>query len=56
MRSREAIKRAQSKYEKKNIKRVVVKLNTKYDADIIRQLEGKDNMNGYLKELIRKDM
>lgn len=51
-----AQKRAQSKYEKKNIKRVVVKLNTKHDADIIEHLEGKDSVNAYIKELIRKDM
>ena len=51
----QAQRRAQNKYEKKNIKRVVLKLNTRLDDDIIKHLEDKDNVNGYLKQLIRKD-
>lgn len=50
-----ALKRAQKKYEKNVIKRVELKLNKRYDGDIIEFLESKDNVNGYLKELIRKD-
>ena len=52
----EAQKRAERKYAKKNIKRVEMKLNTRYDGDIIQHLDSKDNVNGYLKELIRKDI
>lgn len=51
----EAQKRATIKYEKQNIKRIVLKLNVKTDNDIIQYLNTKDNINGYLKELVRKD-
>ena len=43
-------------YQKENIQRVVIKLNKKTDADILEYLETKENRQGYLKELIRKDM
>ena len=55
-RSKEAIKRAKIKYEKKNNKRVTVKLHIKYDGDIISHLESKENMTTYIKQLIRADM
>lgn len=44
------------KWQRENIKRVVVKLNKKTDADIIQQLEGQDSVQGYIKQLIRDDM
>ena len=56
MRSREAIKRAQSKYEKSTIKRVVVKLHKKYDESLIEHLESKENVTAYIKQLINSDM
>lgn len=56
MRSKEAIKRAQDKYEKSTIKRVTVKLNNKYDESIINHLESKENVTAYIKQLIRADM
>lgn len=56
MRSKEAIKRAQDKYEKSTIKRVTVKLNNKYDESIIKHLDGKENVTAYIKQLIRADM
>lgn len=44
-------------YEKKHVKRVPVNLNRNTDADIINFLsENVDNINGYLKSLIRKDI
>lgn len=42
-------------YQKKTIKQVKINLNYKTDADIIEILEGKDNVQGYIKEVIRKD-
>lgn len=50
----DAVKRATIKYENKNIKRVVLKLNKKTDTDIIEYLEDLDNVNKFLKEIIRK--
>lgn len=52
----EAQKRATIKYEKQNIKRIVLKLNVKTDNDIIQYLNTKDNINGYLKELVRNNI
>ena len=35
---------------------IPLRLNRNTDADIIEWLDGQDSVNGYLKELIRKDM
>ena len=43
-------------YQKGNIKQVKFILNKNTDTDIIEFLNSKDNKNGYLKELIRRDM
>jgi len=43
-------------YDRENCRRINLKLNNKTDADIIRQLESQDNIQGYLKKLIRNDM
>ena len=48
--------KASMKYNAQNVKQVKFNLNRKTDADIIRHLEAKDNVQGYLKDLIRKDM
>ena len=42
-------------YDKMNCTRINLKLNNKTDADIIKKLEDVDNMQGYIKGLIRKD-
>ena len=46
----------QWKYDKANTKSYRLKLNKKTDADIIAWLEQVPNKQGYIKELIRKDM
>lgn len=48
--------RAQAKYDKDNTVQVKLKLNKKTDADIIKRLAAADNMQGYIKELIRLDI
>lgn len=48
----EAVKR----YNDKNIVQVHVALNRKTDADILAWLEQNENKQGYIKQLIRKDM
>ena len=50
----DAQKRATIKYEKSNIKRVVLKLNKKTDVDIIEYLDQQKNVNGKLKDIIRE--
>ena len=47
--------KASMKYNAKNVKQIKLGLNRTTDADIITILESKDNVQGYIKELIRKD-
>ncbi len=48
--------RAQAKYDKDNTVQIKLKLNKKTDDDIIKRLAAADNMQGYIKELIRLDI
>ena len=52
----EAQKKASAKYEAANVKRVMLKLNFNTDMDILEKLDEVDNVNGYIKRLIREDM
>lgn len=46
----------QERYDRNNTVRVALKLNTKTDADILKRLEEVGNKQGYIKELIRKEL
>ena len=52
----EAKLRANAKSDKKNTKQFALRLSKNTDADIIEYLEKLDNKQGYIKELIRKDL
>ena len=55
----EAQKRAQKKYDEANKDKwrmIHLKLNRETDAEIIEKLEQSDNIQGYIKELIRADL
>lgn len=52
----EARNKAQAKYDSEHTTGVYLKLNKKYDADILAWLAKMTNRQGYIKELIRKDM
>ena len=54
--SSESRLRANAKYDKANTKHVGIKLNYKFDMDIIKKLEEVPNKQVYIKELIRKDL
>lgn len=54
--SSEAQIRASIKYNAKMIKQIKLALNKATDADVIEWLEQQDNMQGYIKKLIREDM
>ena len=57
--SREARLKAQKKYDEAhrgNYKNFYIKCNINTDADIIKHIQEKGNVNGYVKELIRKDI
>ena len=56
MTTTDAQKRAVMKYEAKNTVQVHLKLNIRTDADILKRLEEVESKQGYIKELIRKDM
>lgn len=43
-------------YQKENVKQIKFTLSKIHDLDIIEYLDGIQNKNGYLKELIRQDM
>lgn len=47
--------KASAKYDKANTKGVYLKLNTRTDADILDYLAKVDNVQGYIKRLIRAD-
>lgn len=52
-----ALKQAQKRYEASGvIRRKVIKLHELLDADIIAALNKQESVNGYIKELIRKDL
>lgn len=46
----------QARYDRAHTKQVILKLNLKTDADILRQLEACGNKQGYIKALIRADL
>ena len=47
---------ASQEYDRINTTRINLKLNNKTDADIIEKLKGTENVQGYIKELIRNNM
>jgi hypothetical protein len=44
------------KYDATNTRQIKLKLNKKTDADILAYIDGLDNVQGYIKQLIRDDM
>lgn len=52
----EAAKAAKARYDAKTARYISLKLNVNTDAELIRHLEQQENVQGYLKRLIREDM
>ena len=52
----EAKKKAQLRYDKENTRQIILKLNTKTDADVIGKLDSVGNKQGYLKNLVRSSL
>lgn len=48
--------KAQARYDKENTHAYILKLNKKTDADILEKMNDVSNKQGYIKELVRKDM
>lgn len=55
MATTQAQKRATAKYDKANTKQISLKLNVKSDKDILLKLANVENVQGYIKNLIRCD-
>ena len=54
--TKQEIYRQIDEWQKTNIKRIVIKLNKRTDADILKELEKKESVQGYVKEAIRAYM
>lgn len=52
----DAKRKAIKKYDAANTKQIHLKLNLKTDAQMIAWLDQKENVQGYIKDLIRSDM
>ena len=52
----EAKKRANAKYDKEHTQAIMLKLNKQTDADVLAMLESVENRQGYIKELVRRDL
>ena len=52
----DAKREAIARYDAKATKQIHLKLNIKTDSDILEKLEKTENIQGYIKELIRKDI
>ena len=49
-------KEADARYDSTHTRQIKLKLNLKTDADILEKLDSVDSKQGYIKELIRKDI
>ena len=54
--TKEEQRRYTEEWQKKNLKRFVIKLNKTKDADILEHLDHCGNIQGYVKRLIREDL
>jgi len=52
----EAQAKASLKYDRENTRRLSIKLNVNTDADILKKLDEVPSKQGYIKELIRRDL
>ena len=52
----EAKKAAKARYDAKTARKYALKLNTNTDKALIDHLDQQANIQGYIKELIRRDM
>ena len=52
----EARRRANAKYDSKNTRQYRLKLNVNTDADVIKKFDDTENVQGYIKKLVREDI
>lgn len=56
MKVTDAHREANKRYDQKATRQIKLKLNINRDADILQRLDEVDNMQGYIKKLIRADI
>ena len=56
MKVTDAHREANKRYDQKTTRQIKLKLNLNTDADILQRLDEVDNMQGYIKKLIRADI
>ena len=52
----ESQKRSAEKYQKNNTKLISVRVNKKLEPELLKWLESKPSMGGYMLDLVRADM
>lgn len=52
----ESQKKAKARYDAKATRQIMFKFNLRTDEDILEKLDSVENKQGYIKELIRRDM
>lgn len=52
----ETKKKYDLKYQKQNIRQIKLNINKRTEPDLIEWIDKQDNVQGYLKQLIRNDM
>ena len=50
----EAKRRANAKYDAKNTRQIILKLNLSTDKDILKLLDGVENRQGLIKQLLKE--
>lgn len=45
-----------AQYEKENLRQIRLKINRKTEPELLEWIEKQDNIQGYIKQLIREDM
>lgn len=56
LKTSKAQQKANKKYDAENTRQINLKLNLKTDAEILARLDQVENKQGYIKELILKDL
>lgn len=56
MKVTDAHREANKRYDQKATRQIKLKLNLNTDSDILQRLDEVDNMQGYIKKLIRADI
>ena len=54
--TKQEINRKHDAWQRENVRRIVLKLNKRTDADILAELDTKKSVQGYIKEAIREKM